>query len=156
MNKTAILSDDRKHRYSLDRIWDNEKPFVLFIGLNPSTANEKNDDPTIRRCMSFSKDWGYGGIRMVNLFSIRATDPKVMLNYDQPTDDNNDFYLLNSAACSGVIVCAWGNYGSHLGRDQKVKELLTGYRLMCFDITKKGQPKHPLYIKSDKKLIQYI
>lgn len=70
MKKNAILSDDRKYRYVLSRNWDETKPTVLFIGLNPSIADESEDDPTIRRCINFAKDWGYGGILMTNLLSF--------------------------------------------------------------------------------------
>lgn len=73
MIKDAILSEDRKYRYILSRTWDETKPTVLFIGLNPSTADEKTDDPTIRKCINYAKCWGYGKILMANLFAFRST-----------------------------------------------------------------------------------
>ncbi|GHX72979.1 hypothetical protein VCSRO16_3593 [Vibrio cholerae] len=73
MKNTAELSKCRKYRYALWRTWDSDKPFAMFIGLNPSTADEKNDDPTLRRCINFAKSWGYGGVCMANLFAFRAT-----------------------------------------------------------------------------------
>lgn len=79
MNKGAKFSDCRKYRYTLWRIWNESEPCVMFIGHNPSTADEKEDDPTIRRCINYSRDWGYGGLYMVNLFAYRATDPKDLI-----------------------------------------------------------------------------
>lgn len=77
MNTNAILSEDRKYRYVLSRIWDESKPMVMIIGLNPSTADETKNDPTIIRCIDFAKSWGYGGVYMLNLFAFRATLPKI-------------------------------------------------------------------------------
>ena len=75
MKKDAVLSEDRKYRYLLSRNWDDTKPTVLFIGLNPSTADEKEDDPTINKCISYAKSWGYGKVLMANLFAFRSTNP---------------------------------------------------------------------------------
>lgn len=148
----AIFSSDRNYRYALWRRWRNDIPYALFIGLNPSTADEDNDDPTIRRCKRFSKDWGYGGMYIVNLFALRATNPKVMLLHDFPVGLENDTWLKYFAYNAGVIVCAWGTYGGHKQRDQQVMDLLANYDLMCFGITKNGKPKHPLYIAANKQL----
>lgn len=89
MKKSAILSDDRKYRYSLSRVWDESKNKVMFIGLNPSTADETEDDPTIRRCINFAKSWGYVGLEMTNLFAFRATAPKDMKNTKEPIETVN-------------------------------------------------------------------
>lgn len=78
MKSDAELSKCRTYRYALWRTWDESKPFAMFVGLNPSTADELEDDPTIRRCINFSKLWGYGGLCMVNLFAYRATDPTAL------------------------------------------------------------------------------
>lgn len=83
MKKDAILSQDRKYRYVLSRIWDESKPMVVIIGLNPSTADEKDDDNTITKCINFAKQWGYGGLYMLNLFAFRATSPSDMFNADR-------------------------------------------------------------------------
>ena len=90
MKKDAILSEDRKYRYVLSRIWDESKSMVMIIGLNPSTADETIDDPTIVRCIDFAKNWGYGGIYMLNLFAFRATLPKDMFSVENPIGDEND------------------------------------------------------------------
>ena len=84
MLKAAILSEDRKYRYVLLRTWDEAKPAVLFIGLNPSTADEEDDDPTILKCINYAKTWGYGKILMVNLFALRSTDPSILIHAADP------------------------------------------------------------------------
>ncbi|MEP0894347.1 DUF1643 domain-containing protein [Leptolyngbya boryana FACHB-1624] len=85
----------------------------MFVGLNPSTADETHDDPTIRRCTKFAKDWGYSGLCMTNLFAYRATDPKEMIASVDSIGLENDQYLLEYAARAGIVVAAWGNHGTH-------------------------------------------
>ncbi len=151
MNKGATFSEDREYRYLLWRIWDERKPYALFIGLNPSTAGENRDDPTIRRCMSFAGTWGYGGLYMANLFGFVTTNPKMLdylsfINRD-PVGPDNDGYLIPCALMAGVVVVAWGNEGDRLGRD---KELLRQLPIVHhLGLTQGGHPRHPLYLKSD-------
>jgi len=152
----AELSSDRKYRYVLWRRWEYNTPYVLFIGLNPSTADESEDDPTIRRCKRFASDWGYGAIYMVNLFALRATNPNEMLAHDDPIGSDNDNWIQDLAQNAGVIVCAWGAHGCHMNRDEDVKHLLADYELMCLGVTKAGKPRHPLYIKANKQLENFI
>ena len=147
---SAIFSEDKMFRYELWRWWDKSKPFVMFIGLNPSTADETNDDPTIRRCIGFAQDWGYGGLCMTNLFALRATDPKVMLNFPKSIGPDNDEHLIMVSDKAGKIIAAWGIHGSHRNRDKEVMAFIPD--MFCLGITKNGNPKHPLYIKKDKKL----
>lgn len=154
-NSGAILSVDRKHRYALWRKWDENKPYVLFIGLNPSKADENNDDPTLRRCIGFAKAWGYGGVCMANLFSLRATDPRDMKNSPYPVRKENQKYLQQLANNAGLIICAWGTHGSYLDADKQFMKHLKAYSLKCLGITKEGHPKHPLYIKSDQQPISF-
>ena len=106
MKKDAVFSDCRNYRYALWRIWDDAKPYAMFIGLNPSTADETEDDPTIRRCMNFAKDWGYGGLCMTNLFAYRATIPANMMSAADPVGAENNAWLANLAENAGVIVAA--------------------------------------------------
>ena len=86
----AMLSVDRKYRYVLTRTWDETLSNIMFVGLNPSTADETTDDPTIRRCINFAKSWGYGGLYMVNLFAYRSTNPNNIRIVDNPIGDDND------------------------------------------------------------------
>ena len=157
MQYGAKLSTDQKHRFSLFRIWDSKKPTVLFIGLNPSTADALSDDPTIRRCIRFAQDWGFGGFYMVNLFSLRATQPADMLASNDETRVENDLEILKRVESSGLIVCAWGTNGGHRGRDRTVVKWLAdrGYWLFCLERTQDGYPKHPLYIKADTLPVLY-
>lgn len=146
MKKDAKLSDCRKYRFALWRIWDESKPQVMFIGLNPSTADETEDDPTLLRCMNYAKLWGFGGVCMANLFSYRATDPAVMLAANDPVGSENDQWLIQLSSTAGLVIAAWGNTGGHMGRSKKVKQLLPN--LHCLKINKSGEPAHPLYQKA--------
>lgn len=149
MKKAAVISHCQKYRYSLSRIWEPEKETVTFICLNPSTADENIDDPTIRRCVNFAKSWGMGGLYMANLFAYRATDPKMMKKAFDPVGPANDEYLLNLASISKIVIAAWGTTGIFKKRDRKVKRLLGEKLHLCLEISKNGHPKHPLYLKKD-------
>jgi len=118
----------------------------MFVGLNPSTADEVDDDPTIRRCADYAKRWGHGALCMTNLFAYRATDPGVMKAHPAPVGRDNDRWLLELAQGAAVVVAAWGAHGAHRGRDREVKRLLGG-RLACLRLTRGGHPAHPLYLK---------
>ena len=153
VNKNATFSDCRKYRYALSRTWNGKKKTILFIGLNPSTANEKIDDPTIRRCINYAQNWGYGSLLMVNLFAYRATLPSELKNVKNPIGNDNDLHIIELSKKADIAVAAWGNEGSLLNRDKEVKKILPN--LMCLKINKSGQPAHPLYQKKDLKLIKY-
>jgi len=161
MDKGAMLSPDRVYRYSLWRVWDESKPLVMFIGLNPSTADELEDDPTIRRCINFARTWDYGGIYMMNLFAFRTKDPKILLTNLLPIGYEgaiygknwNDWFLKEVNKSCMTIVAAWGTKGNYLGRD---KEVMKFFRQMnCLGLTKGGYPKHPLFLRSDTKMILF-
>jgi len=143
LKKQATFSSCRKYRYSLFRIWDEDKPLVLFIGLNPSTADEQEDDPTIRRCIDFAKQWDYGGLIMGNLFAYRATKPSDLKQAIEPIGKENDKTITELSKRTDMTVVAWGNDGSLHNRDKEVLKLLTNP--MCLKINKSGQPAHPLY-----------
>jgi len=115
----------------------------MFIGLNPSTADETNNDPTITRCINFAKNWGYGGLCMVNLFAFRATEPRDMMAYDNPIGSDNHDWINKLSKGAGVVVAAWGNDGAHLGQSEKVMQMIPD--LMCLKLNKTGEPTHPLY-----------
>ncbi len=153
VNKNAIFSDCRKYRYALSRTWNGKKKTILFIGLNPSTADEKIDDPTIRRCIHYAQNWGYGSLLMVNLFAYRATLPSELKNVKNPIGNDNDLHILELSKKADLAVAAWGNEGTLLNRDKVVKKLIPN--LMCLKINKSSQPTHPLYQKKDLKLIKY-
>jgi hypothetical protein len=147
VRKGAEISACGKYRYSLWRVWDDINPWVHFIGLNPSTADAVLDDPTIRRCINYAKDWGYGALSMCNLFAYRATDPKDMKRADDPIGPKNNVYLQTIGDSPELVIAAWGAHGNYLGRDKEVMELMPDLHILA--LTKHGMPRHPLYLKRD-------
>lgn len=153
----AEFSQDRVYRYSLTRVWDSEKANVCFIGLNPSTADESTLDPTLRRCLGFAFDWGFGSFTMVNLFAFRATDPIHMRMQKQPVGQvvhnfqQNNVHILHQARSAGQVVACWGAHGKHLGRGTEVRRLLQEVTipLYVFGLNKDKSPMHPLYLPSE-------
>jgi hypothetical protein len=119
----------------------------MIIGLNPSTADETEDDPTIRRCVQFARLWGYGGLCMANLFAFRAAKPAELFAASDPIGPGNDEWLMKLAASAGVVVAAWGNGGTHLERANAVTRLIPN--LYCLRMNRSGQPAHPLYLPAD-------
>ena len=154
IKKSAIFSPCETYRYSLTRIWNHKKKPILFIGLNPSTADENNDDPTIRKCMHYVYQWGFGGLIMVNLFAFRATLPNDLKKSKFPVGKNNNQFIINAAQKSEMTIVAWGNDGQLYGRDNEVLELISNP--MCINTNKTGQPAHPLYQKNDATPKSYI
>ena len=155
MYRHAIISKNRKYRYSLSRIWYIHKPIVCFIMLNPSIADAKIDDPTIRRCIGFAKTWGFGGLCVVNLFAYRATVPKELKHIKNPIGEKNDKHILKAVDSSVYTILAWGVNGTFMDRDQAVIKLLNGCDYRVLGKTKNGIPKHPLYLKSNLKPVYY-
>lgn len=129
----------------------------MFIGLNPSTATEVEDDPTVRRCLNYARAWGYGGLLMTNIFAFRATDPRVMKAHPDPVGPDNDFWLQESARQAGIVVVAWGNHGAFQQRGEIVEDLLglQGIELCCLKVTKTREPMHPLYLPKNLQPINY-
>ncbi len=165
MTRTHEFSEDRVHRYTLWREWGDRAllpdphfgfyesrrdRFVQFIGLNPSTADEVTNDPTVRRCINFAKAWGFGGMCMTNLFGLRATDPKVMLAAEDPIGILNIHWLTEVAREAALIVACWGVHGRHIGQDETVLDHLDRVgaidKVHVLRRTKDGIPAHPLYL----------
>jgi len=146
----VILSDCARYRYALWRRWV-QGPAVLFIGLNPSTADALQDDPTIRRCIRFAKAWGYRALYMANLFAFRATDPRDMKAVVDPVGPDNDGWLWQLAYDADLVVAAWGAHGEHRDRAAAVARRLAK-RLHCLGRTTAGHPRHPLYVRRDARL----
>ncbi len=146
-SRDCVFSTDRVYRYTLWREFDlANRTYVQFVGLNPSTADEVQDDPTVRRCIDFAKRWGFGALCMTNIFAYRATDPDVMKAAQDPIGPGNDAWLTRIAAGAGLVVAAWGNHGAFIDREQAVVSLLP--RLTCLGTTKSGAPRHPLYVRA--------
>lgn len=143
MERSAEISPCGYYRYTLSRIWNPSLPYVAFIGLNPSTADAEKDDSTLIRCIQYAKDWGYGGVWMVNLFAFRATNPADMKAAHDPVGPHNDSALQSVCDDAGLVVAAWGNHGVFQRRSQQVREILGA--MHCLKINKTGEPTHPLY-----------
>jgi hypothetical protein len=150
----AMFSADMVYRYSLWRTWDYAKGNVLWVMLNPSTADESVLDPTIRRCVGFTKKWGYGGVVICNIFALRSTDPHVLYTHAEPIGEGNDSIILNAACAAKVVICAWGVHGKFRDRESEVIGILNRHPipLKCLGTTKAGHPRHPLYVSSDTEL----
>ncbi len=145
---TAVYSDCEHYRYTLTRTWDETGQKALFIMLNPSTATEVQNDPTVERCERRARALGFGAFRVTNIFAWRDTDPRAMRASADPVGPANDAAILDSCPWADRIICAWGSHGAHLDRGAAVETLLraTGLPLYHLGLTKHGHPKHPLYI----------
>lgn len=153
----TVFSPNRVYRYTLWREWASASDlfarpeashkgagYLMVIGLNPSTADETKDDPTIRRCIDFAKRWGFGALCMTNLFAFRATDPKVMLVQADPCGPLNDDWLATVGARAGLVLAAWGAHGTYRQRDVEVLARLGS--IHCLGRNQDGTPRHPLYV----------
>jgi hypothetical protein len=171
--RSADFSECRRYRYTLKIVWDDALPLCQVIGLNPSTADEFKDDPTLRRVKGFAKAWGHGGIVMTNLFAWRDTKPAAMKKAALPIGEcsfcsyevrtanrvhsftqRNDAELFLAAQQCALTIAAWGNHGTFLKRDQRVRDLIKGMK--CFRLTNAGQPEHPLYMPAATQLIDFV
>lgn len=145
---TAVYSDCERYRYSLTRIWDPEGRRAFFVMLNPSTATEVQNDPTVERCERRARALGFGAFRVANIFAWRETDPQAMRRAADPVGPENDAALLEGVAWADQVIAGWGAHGAHLDRGHQVEALLrrTGVPLYHLGLTKAGHPRHPLYI----------
>jgi hypothetical protein len=158
MKRGATIDQTGKYRYILTRIWDENKPPAVFIMLNPSTADAEEDDPTIRRCINFAKGWGMGGIKVVNVFAYRATDPKELLKAADPVGIENYNHIEETINNAGIVIIACGVVNKRLGQPyKKALDILYGTDIYCLGVTKEGYPRHPLYLKNTTmpKLCEY-
>ncbi len=153
----ATFSSCRRWRYLLWRRWDERKPVANFLMLNPSTADEVKLDPTCSRARDYAQRWGFGGLYVTNVFSWRATDPKVMKSVKDPVGRGNDAAIVRAAKQSAIVVCAWGNHGGFLGRSRQVLEKLraNGIALHALRVNGNGEPAHPLYLPASLKAVPW-
>lgn len=158
----AAFSPDRVHRYALTRTWNPELPVAAFIMLNPSTADAFADDPTIRHCLGFARTWHCGGLLVLNLFALRATDPAALRDHPDPVGPCNDLVVAEQFSLGGPsigpVVAAWGAHGTLLDRGQRMTDLLyasTGQLPSCLGLTRDGHPRHPLYLPADMLLVPF-
>jgi hypothetical protein len=142
----AIFDETARHRFSLWREWDVSLPLAGFILLNPSTAGAHTTDATIGRCIAYARSWGFGGVEVVNIFSLRAISPRDLRAATRPVKPENAEYIAAMAARVALTVAGWGNHGLHRGQGDRVRALLQGVPLHHLRLTKLGQPQHPLYL----------
>ncbi len=145
---TATYSDCERYRYDLTRVWDGAGDKISFVMLNPSTATEIQNDPTVERCERRARTLGYGAFRVCNIFAWRDTDPRLMRKAADPIGPANDRAIVDACHWGDRVVCAWGTHGEHLSRGPEVEALMraTQVDLYHLGLSKAGHPKHPLYI----------
>jgi hypothetical protein len=129
MKTGATFSKNRKYRYILWRIWDDKKPLIMFIGLNPSIADETKNDPTITRCINYAKDWVYGGVYVGNIFAYCSTSPTNLYKIDEPIGRDNDKWLFDTSRKAKKIIAVWGNHGKlkNKGNGRQHRQDCTGF-----------------------------
>jgi hypothetical protein len=144
----AVYSPCLRYRYLLTRVWDAGGGHVHFVMLNPSTATEVQNDPTVERCERRARALGYGGFTVTNIFAWRDTDPKAMRRAADPVGPENDRAIREAARAADRTVAAWGAHGAHLDRGRAVARLLAaaGVPLHHLGLTQAGHPRHPLYV----------
>jgi hypothetical protein len=155
---TARFSPCKRFRYSLERDWDADRPRICFCLLNPSVADATILDPTLRRCVAFSKLWGFGRMTIVNLFALRSTDPRALTTTaGDVVGFENDAAILQAAREADTVLAGWGVHGKLFRRDQAVMSLLAnaGLEVYCLGRTNAGAPRHPLYLAAKTKLERF-
>jgi len=147
----AVFSPCKQYRYRLWRKWGGEPPAV-FVMLNPSTADEVVNDPTVERCERRARMMGYGGLRVANIFAFRSTDPAQLYDHPDPVGPENNAAILESVRDAGIVICAWGGHGNLDGRGAQVLEMLrqAGVVPHYLELNKDNTPKHPLYVGYEK------
>jgi hypothetical protein len=157
---SAVISACGRYRYRLDRTWDPELARVCWVMLNPSTADADANDPTLNRCIGYSKAWGFGSLTVVNLYAWRATDPCDLPKDAEAIGPEADAYLANALRGANLVVCGWGGKvprARRVGRDVHVLGMIreAGLEPMAITLTKSGDPGHPLYLRGDLTPIPY-
>lgn len=147
----AVFNMSKTHRYLLTRTWDTKLPLLGFCMLNPSTADAFQLDPTVRRCVGYAQDWGYGGLVVTNIFALRSTDPKALYTAEEPIGVDNDYFIQVGYDMCDMTIAGWGTHGKLNGRGTEVKEKLG--EIKTLKVTKAGFPSHPLYLAKDLKPI---
>lgn len=144
----AAFSPCRGYRYALGRVWEPGGPLVMFLMLNPSTADAAAQDATVERCQRRARAWGAGGLLVGNIFAWRSTDPGALYTQPDPAGPENDSSILTLASLAATVVCGWGTHGELGNRGRRVLSMLQGAGVtpQALRITKGGQPGHPLYI----------
>jgi hypothetical protein len=146
-----------RYRYRLWRLWDSDRPSLAMLMLNPSTADATVNDSTIAQSMRVASNCGFGSLVVVNLFAYRATRPYLLKMARDPVGKENDRHIVEAARATDALLVAWGNHGNFQNRSLEVQELLLASqaKIFCLGVTKKGQPRHPLYLKANTQLTPF-
>ena len=160
----ATFSENGFYRYDLTRRLALEGPSrtgtVVFVLLNPSTADDKKEDPTVRRCLGFASRWNFESVRILNIFALRSTDPDALYGHPDPVGPDNDDAISKWSGLDQAarVVLAWGSHGEFRDRGfwvgQGILALRNFTEVYCFGATKRGQPLHPLYLRADRPLVE--
>lgn len=162
ISRAAKFSDDGKHRLVLGRLWNTSNSKIMFIGLNPSTADDQEDDHTVTRLINFADGWGFGGFYLCNLYSYISTDPDELAPYylglsnhsRKLVEKRNLKALMDRASICSLVVFCWGAGGfEEEGPADRIIRTFKDAR--CFGKNKNGSPKHPLYLPSHLSLIPF-
>ena len=155
----ARYSPCKQYRYELTRVWDASGPRALFVMLNPSTATEIRNDPTVERCERRARALGFGAFRVCNVFALRSTDPRELRRHAEPVGPDNDAAIIGGCGwanrrAGGCVVCAWGNHGAYMNRGPEAEALMrdANVALSHLGLTRAGHPRHPLYVPYSRSL----
>ena len=156
----AHFSPCRRWRYRLWIEWNQDRPVMLWLLLNPSTADEIANDPTVERCQRRAHASGFGSVGIANIFAWRSTDPAGLLATEDPVGPENDAAIIDMATRADLIVCGWGKHGSLLGRGPAVEEMLRSrrairHKLHALKLNADGSPRHPLYVGYEAKPVAW-
>ena len=144
MQAKAVFSECRKYRYYLSRTWESQKASLVFIGMNPSTADEELDDRTTIKCITYAKSWGYGELIMLNLNAFVSSNPKELFNCKKPEGKDNWYWLVKTLAVHEKVILMWGNCPISVEKFSRLMDLIK--QPLCFKQNKNGMPTHPLYL----------
>lgn len=155
---TAVYAPDGRHRYLLTRVWQPQGRRALFVMLNPSTATETQNDPTVERCQRRAVALGHGAFRVVNIFAFRATDPRMMKAAADPVGPDNDAAISDSLGWADDVIAAWGTHGAHLARGAAVERMIraAGVTPLVLALTRDGHPQHPLYVAYARQPVPWL
>lgn len=153
----AVFSRCRTYRYYLSRVWDPGEPLINYLMLNPSTATELVNDPTLHRCEQRARRRRYGGMVITNIFAYRSTDPRGLRETPKPVGDHANYYIRKAAKESELVICGWGVHGGYLNRGAEVAAILheLGVCVCALKLTRDGFPRHPLYVGYEVEPIEY-
>lgn len=151
--KGAYFSACEVYRYLLWRVWEPSAPKLMWLMLNPSTADSFKNDPTVERCSRRAAIMGYGSMVVCNIFALRSTNPAVLYQHNDPVGRGNDEAIFEASNWADQIILGWGGHGAYLNRGAEVMGLLERHisrgAVKCLEWNQDGHPKHPLYIGYD-------